>query len=371
MKRLLLWLRQKYYRLRIGNALHRVHKRLMLRNHFDCTQPVSGEKEWQRSFSIAGYQPSLIHYRLFSHYIGTDRRIVPEDVVRLFIEPTLNPGEFVSYYSDKNMFDKIFPAGFFPRTLIRKIRGAYYSKDYQPLSLTETGLSEALLGFGGNQIIVKPTVDTSSGRGVRLFHRDGGLWREHGSGQPLTVEFLESHYGNDLIIQEGIRQSPYLSQFNPTSVNTIRLTVYRSVQDNRCHVTSGILRIGGRGSVVDNAHQGGCFFGLHLDGTLGKFGADQHGGVYKIFNGIDFERGDWRLPDFEKVIHFAARVGNCVLHHRLLALDIVMTEDNQPKLLEINVSGYSSWLFQFTIGPALGDYVDEIMDFCRRNPRGL
>ena len=117
------WGRDKYYRVRIGNALHNVHRRLMLRNHFDSSEAVAGEKEWRKAFSIADYQPSLVHYRLFSHYIGADRRIVPEDVVRLFIEPTLNPPSYVAYYSDKNMFDKIFPVGFFPRTLLRKIRG--------------------------------------------------------------------------------------------------------------------------------------------------------------------------------------------------------------------------------------------------------
>ena len=116
---------------------------------------------------------------------------------------------------------------------------------------------------------------------------------------------------------------------------------------------------------MDNAHQGGVFVGLLLDGTLGKFGADQYGKVYKTFNGFDFEHENFQIPGFGNVIRFAEEVGRHVLHHRLLALDIVLTEENQPELLEINVMGYSSWLFQFTICPALGDYVDEILDYCR------
>lgn len=51
------------------------------------------------------------------------------------------------------------------------------------------------------------------------------------------MKYLEFYFGRDFIIQECVEQSEYISQFNPSSVNTLRLSMYRSVKDNKCHIT--------------------------------------------------------------------------------------------------------------------------------------
>ena len=126
------------------------------------------------------------------------------------------------------------------------------------------------------------------------------------------------------------------------------------------------MRIGGKGSVVDNAHAGGCYVGIHLDGTLCHEVLDQYGRRSENFNGVDFTQ-NFIYPRWNEVTEFARSVGKYVPHHRLLALDIVLDKNNNPRLIEINCLYYSSWLFQYTIGPSFGKFTDEILEYCRRN----
>lgn len=171
----------------------------------------------------------------------------------------------------------------------------------------------------------------------------------------------------NIIIQEGVDQSEYISQFNPTSVNTLRLSMYRSVKDDRCHITGAIMRIGGKGSIVDNAHAGGCYVGIYPDGHFCKNVLDQYGVRKSIFNDVDFSSNTFMYPNWDKVIEFGKSVGQYVPHHRLIALDIVLDRNNNPKLIEFNIEGYSAWLFQYTIGTAFGKFTDEILDYCKAN----
>ena len=127
------------------------------------------------------------------------------------------------------------------------------------------------------------------------------------------------------------------------------------------------MRIGRQGSVVDNACAGGAIVGLSLkEGILNKSLIDISGHIIYTFNNIDFSKGDYRIPYWDKVIAFAESVCDCLPHCRLFALDICIDEDGNTKLLEFNVEGYNASVFQFTTGPAFGDYADEIIEYCKK-----
>lgn len=161
-----------------------------------------------------------------------------------------------------------------------------------------------------------------------------------------------------------MEQSEYISQFNPTSVNTIRLSIYKSVKTDDCHMTGAIMRIGGKGNIMDNAHAGGSYVGIKQDGTLCNKVFNQYGESCTEFNGIDFTQ-HYCIPNWENVVKFGKSIGKYYPHCRLLALDIVLDKRNEPKLIEVNVKHYSPWLFQYTQDAAFGDWTDEILDYCR------
>ena len=136
--------------------------------------PVPDEEKWLKRWSQFGMKAKPTQYRVFSNYIGLNRDIVPEDVCHSCIEPILNPFMFAGYYSDKNIFDRLFPQGYFPRTILRKMQGFFYDRDYNRLSLNESVLDSILQAETCERIILKPSVDAGSGVGVKMFTKAAG-----------------------------------------------------------------------------------------------------------------------------------------------------------------------------------------------------
>ena len=344
----------------------RQYKNLLKRNSIP-NKPCPRENEWVNKWSALG-KANPIYYRLFSHYIGNDINIIPEDICHNIVEPILDPQRYVSYYSDKNMFDKMFKPGTLPKTIFRKIRGFYYDEEYNNINLSENrDLYDILQLSGCKVIIIKPSVDSCSGHGIKLFKKNDNGWVEIGSDNQLTIEYLNANYNGDIIVQECVEQADFMSYFNPTSVNTLRLTLYRSIKTNECYIPSAVIRFGANGSLVDNAHAGGGYVGIKVeDGSLCNKVLNQYGESKTSFNGIDFTQ-EHKIPNWNRVIEFARYIGKNVPHHRLLALDIMVDKYDNPRLIEFNCEGYGMWVFQFTMGSAFGEYTDEIIEYCKNN----
>lgn len=366
MRNFILRVMRLLHNLIIRYIYRRQYKNLLKRNSIP-NKPCPRENEWVNKWSALG-KANPIYYRLFSHYIGNDINIIPEDICHNIVEPILDPLRYVSYYSDKNMFDKMFKPGTLPKTIFRKIRGFYYDEEYNNINLSENrDLYDILQLSGCKAIIIKPSVDSCSGNGIKLFKKNDNDWIEIGSDNKLTIEYLNANYNGDIIVQECVEQADFMSYFNPTSVNTLRLTLYRSIKTNECYIPSAIIRIGANGSLVDNAHAGGGYVGIKVeDGSLCNKVLNQYGESNTSFNGIDFTQ-EHKIPNWDRVIEFARYIGKNVPHHRLLALDIMVDKYDNPRLIEFNCEGYGMWVFQFTTGSAFGEYTDEIIEYCKNN----
>lgn len=344
----------------------RFYRQVMGKNGI-ANKKVKGEKEWIEKWSQFGLKAKPTQYRVFSHYIGESIHIVPEDICHDFIETIINPMRFRGYYADKNIFDKLLPKGYLPNTILRRMNGFYYDREYNPMNMTEQLLFQILDNSGTDRIVIKPSVGSSSGHGVRLFNKVNELphkWIETSTNEILNIKYIEKNYGSNFIVQEAVQQSDCISFYNHSSINTLRLSVYRSVIDNKCYVIRALMRIGGKGSFVDNTHAGGCLVGIHLDGSFCHEVCDLYGQKRSVFNGIDFTK-DYYYPNWQEVVEFAKSVGYSILHHRLLALDIVLDKNNKPQLIEYNIDTYSTMGYQFTTGGALGDFTDEIINYCK------
>lgn len=333
------------------------------------------EQEWIKQWSKLSKRPHVNSFRLFSKYIGPDINIVPEDISANIIQPILSPIETRPFYQDKNMFDILLGDDIMPKTILRCVDDCLLNADYEPIplgysteeaSVMSNGMLTRLLN-GYKSIFIKPSVDSSSGHDVLGFRMDNdGVYHEIGGEKVFNIDFLNQYKNThrDFIIQEGLTQHPYLMQFNPTSINTIRIATYRSVKDNKVHIASIMMRIGKNGSCVDNSHSGGVAIGVSMDGTLHKYAVDPDGNRYDSFNGVNFKDNAFRIPEFDKILEFAKEVGKKVHHHRLVAQDICLDSTGTPKLVEFNLRGFAVWVFQFTSGPALGEFAPEIIDYC-------
>lgn len=245
-----------------------------------------------------------------------------------------------------------------------KLIGGGYNAEYQHIN-NKNILDLLSQCPNDSKIIIKPTVGGESGRGVTMYEKSSKSESFHLKGYPQTIldeEQLNSH-GSNFIIQEAIDQHPYISQFNPSSINTLRIATYRSVKDESIHILSSVIRIGNNGSVVDNLHAGGKMVKIDSEGFLANYCTDQYAQRQDSHNGIDFSKNTYQIPNWDKVISFAKEVSSKILNARLVQLDVTMDGSGEPKLIEFNVTGFSMWIAQFTGTPALGDYTEEIRQY--------
>lgn len=302
-------------------------------------------------------------YRLYAQTCGPTRNIICEPVIGC-INNVLNPPEFRKDFSDKNDFDKFLPAGFMPATILRKRYKTFSDSEYNEISIDKATLNNLLEPYC--KVILKPTVDSNSGKGVMLFVKTDGEWLHKKDGTELNVEFLEQLNGS-WILQEALEQHPFMAQFNPTSVNTLRLATYRSVKDNEVHLLSSVIRMGAQGAFVDNLHKGGHMIRVMADGRLDNHCFDASARRSNTHGDIDFSQTNLIVPEWEKVAAFAKKVAERIDGCRLMQHDIMIDKSGNPRLIEYNIGAFSAWIAQFTGTPALSDRTEEIHDYVIQN----
>ena len=307
-------------------------------------------------------------YRFFRHYCGETPYIVPEDIGHSYIEPKLNPRRFTPFYEDKNMLPLLLPAGAVPETYLCRMQGGQILNNKMSVAgiTKESSAKDIYEYLRGKMVILKLSLDSSSGRNIMKFvPKDNRYVSSNSDETILDGEFL-IRYGKDWVLQEALSQHQYISQFCSSSVNTMRICTYRSVKDEQVYLTAAAIRIGHQGSVVDNLHAGGGFVGIEVaTGNLMHEVFDQYGNRTETLNGINFKKGAYAIPNWEQVCDFSKRVAAANRHCRLIALDVALTEDGTPKLIEWNVTPYSfSYWIPMMIGVTpFGDKTEEIVEY--------
>jgi hypothetical protein len=169
------------------------------------------------------------------------------------VELILNNKVFNFAYCDKNNYHKLIDNSFLPQVYVRNIEGSYYNSDYKNITNTDNILDE--IPENADKLIVKTAVGSCGGKSIQLLRKEDDGWFSS-SGEKLSLIYLENIYRRNFLIQEFIRQHHFYSKFNETSVNTIRLFTYRSIKNNDIIVLQSMLRIGKKGSSVDNVFSG-------------------------------------------------------------------------------------------------------------------
>ena len=180
------------------------------------------------------------------------------------------------------------------------------------------------------------------------------------SGQRLDIPFLMA-YDDNFVLQEAVIQHPFTAHLCPTAANTMRMVVYRSIVDEQPHLTSAYFRFGGPGAVVDNCHAGGRYVGVDLvDGRLHDTSYDDHG-----FS-APFPDAGLCIPSWGEAVELSLHVARCIPHHRLFALDMAISQNGKPMLLEYNIGGFSAHAGYFCGQTVFGPYIEEVIEWVLR-----
>ena len=152
--------------------------------------------------------------------------IIPLEFIASMVEPILTPRKYQFYYSDKNNFNKLLPEVFMPKVFLMNIDGFMYDGKYNLLKHDEVEAYLRGLSKSQDRIVLKPSRQ-ASGVGVQILKKDAYGNFANGNGRMLSLQMLKEDYGANYLLQECLNQSDYMSQFNSSSINTIRIATYR------------------------------------------------------------------------------------------------------------------------------------------------
>lgn len=314
--------------------------------------------------------------RTYPHYCAalneiTDINYVPENIYYGRIEPVLNNKSFALAYADKNFYERYFRDEklLFPETVVRGINGRIYDREYSLLGKPEE--TRGLVNQGTDYIL-KPAVETSGGARVRLlkFKGDAVMIDDQSVSFPEFLQFLRDEYEWNLVLQKRIFPHPWFGDFNASSLNTVRMFTYRSVQDERVHPVQAVVRFGRPGSIVDNQAAGGLTCGITAEGKLNRFAIDKYGKKFLDFDFLAKKKNEM-VPGFAEMTEIACRLASRYYFHRLLGFDFCLDDNNQVRLLEINCKNIEINFLQMNNGPLFGAFTDDIINFCASHKKSV
>lgn len=191
------------------------------------------------------------------------------------------------------------------------------------------------------KLFIKP-INGSYGRGAFIYNYDA---------QDIADTFNKLHSSDSTFIAEAlIKQSDIMSEWNASSVNTVRVPTI--LTDKGFYVMGCFMRTGRKGTIIDNAGGGGIL--AAVDGNTGVVitnGFDEGGHFHKVHPDSKKEYKGFQLPEWDTLLKIAENAHRGMPKHKYIAYDFAHT-DNGWVLIEGN---WGQFLSQFPTGIGLKD----------------
>ena len=273
---------------------------------------------------------------------------------------------WTSLLDNKLIFDRFFGLKGIPvpEALGYCAQGLFVVPGNEVLLATEQGVVDGLRlvleQARGGSVFAKP-IDGGQGRGCFLLDPSN---LQKGLSSPSVINTIRKGY----IFQKAIEQHPVMASLHPQSVNTVRIDTWRSSSEGKASAMSALVRMGSKGSRIDNAAAGGCFVGVNLtDGRMKSKGfvEPQHGASILDRHpdtGILFE--GFLIPFFREAVQLAEDAAE-LIPLTAVGWDIAIGT-NGPILIEGNPGpGYDVRMSEM----AYGGYYDNpvFLQFARRH----
>jgi len=330
-RRLLKGVRKNYDRLTSGPELthqQEVEITQYFRDLIGLTVPL----DWHRYF-----------YRRTGVY---STQYIPTSLYYNDIIGRVNQMQFERAYSDKNITELLLSGVKYPGTVLKNMNGYYFIEGRQVCKNEALEYCRNL-----DDVIIKPSLQ-KHGDGVRKFSSVSGQTSIEGK----SVEKLFDEYGKNFIIQRVVHQHPDMSALNPSSVNTLRILTYHSI--NEVVVPYTVVRIGRSGWDIDNETAGGISTKVSREGRLGKYAYGAPGNDKIEYTDTNVRLEGYHVPSYNKAVETAKELHLQLPHFDLIGWDMCIDQEGDPVLIEWNV-----WpeLSQSANGPAFGDYTERIL----------
>ncbi len=316
-------------------------------------QPASQKEEMAHTkyWQYFSKRVNLNTYRVCKNISGIGNpKYIPEEIYIVDIERTLNHDVRIDYLSNKSFYNHWFPSGIFPLDYFHNIDGEYLDKNLESITFDKVSQIASGLVY---PVVLKPNHDSYGGRDV-VFPA---------SQEDLLQIALKS---KNFVVQEKIQQHEFFNKYNHCGLNTVRVSLYRSVKDNRLHIINTAMRMG-IGGGLDNLSSGGILTYLRKDGTMNGYALNKFG--FKYFEHPDSHlKFNERIPDIELLRELCKKVAHKIFYARILSLDACYDITSRWRIVEANVLGQHTIKFAQNAGqPFFREFTDEVVEYCKVN----
>lgn len=292
---------------------------------------------------------SLVFHRFYTMAIGVfSEKYIPDALYYCYIDPYFNNWEMAKYIDHKGMYRNMFPGAKQPKMLAYRMNGFWYTENGELTNVNSVRDSIMI----SKPCFVKLATDSEGGHGITFVDPNVK------SGSEILKILNKNNL--DIVVQEGIVQSPTLSAINKNSVNTIRLITLLK-RDGTVKIYSVVLRMGIGESKVDNASSGGITVGVRDDGTLKPIAFSAKGERFETHptSNVHFEY--YKIPNFETVKQTVITQAQNFPHFRLVSWDIALDYNDNPVIIEANLKYGEIDFHQLNNGPLFGEDTSEIL----------
>lgn len=274
-----------------------------------------------------------------------DYRFCPEDIFFARIERIMNDCNQAGYGpEEKNDLMLYVPEGYEPETVLRYVRGNFFAAKGGWLSL-----DKARILLDG-ELVGKPC-RASGGSGVELR-------------SDFTPEWIMKYGGESYVVQKKIDQCKFSAQFNPSSINTVRMMTMRCPWNGEIVVCRSMMRMGVSDAVIDNMMKGGLCVCVGDRGQLGRYAYDYDGKRFEKHpvSGLTFL--GLSHPGYMKMVEAAKEVHSRILAFNLLSFDFVQRSDGSICIVEINSTSQGITQLQYDFGGLFGEHSEDVVSWC-------
>jgi len=301
-----------------------------------------------------GIKPDRLWYAFYCNGKGKyDPRFVPESLWVSTIRRYFNDMSMIRAYADKGMLNRLFPTVKKPETIAKNIGGYFFDGDGEHLISREE--AEALC-LQEDHLIFKPSLDTYGGSGIVFYDKENAA---------QSIHELFDRFGTNFVVQRILRQHPDLSRLNDSSLNTVRVLSLHFKDE--VHILSAVLRIGGKGSRVDNIGSGGCACPINPDGSLTGKGVTRQS-VWMDESPTGVKLDTITVPSYQAVLDTTKRIHPTLPYFDLIGWDFAVDEQGEPVLIEFNLEPGQN---QIVCGPTFGELSEDVFEavFINKTPK--
>jgi len=217
--------------------------------------------------------------------------------------------EYIKYKKSKPLFNKTYTK--------------YVNRDY--LDMSEATLEEFKdFTIKHPRFFAKP-VASLHGRGAGIFEVNNNV-----------SELFENFKNNDYLVEEIVKQHSSIAEFNPDTLNTIRINTLLTIDDEAL-VTCARIRLGRVGQVIDNVYGNGITALIDVEtGEIVSHAIRED--LAELTHHPDSKKAikGFQIPHWDKVLKAVKESAQQMPYIRHIGWDVSVTNKNEVEFIEGN-----------------------------------